>query len=253
MVNVRAVILLNAILVSCSSEKQNTEDIREQFRPQFHFSPARNWTNDPNGLVYHDGEYHLFYQYNPYGNKWGHMSWGHAVSRDLIKWEHLPVAIEEYTDAEGDSVMAFSGSAVVSGDTIVAVYTSHKPSRQNQSIAYSTDKGRTFKRYEGNPVLDIGRKDFRDPKVTWYEPQKKWVMAVVVPDLHRVQLHESKDLKHWSLLGEFGPLGDTTKIWECPDLIQMQDDKWVMIVSSSHPQGGPFVGMQYFKIGRAHV
>jgi fructan beta-fructosidase len=222
------------------------------YRPKFHFTPDHNWINDPNGLVYYNGEYHLFYQYNPYGNKWGHMSWGHAVSKDLLQWEHLPVALEEYKDAAGDSVMVFSGSAVVSGDTLVAIYTSHKADRQNQSIAYSVDRGRTFTRYEHNPVLDISRKNFRDPKVFWYEPQKKWIMAVVVPDLHKVQLHESKDLKAWKLLSEFGPLGDTTKIWECPDLVDvpMIEDpsqrKWVMIVSTSHPQGGPYVGMQYF-------
>lgn len=215
------------------------------YRPEFHFTPEKNWTNDPNGLVYFDGEYHLFYQYNPYANKWGHMSWGHAVSKDLKSWEHLPVAIEEYVDAKGDSVMIFSGSAVVNGDSIIAIYTSHKPTHQTQSIAYSVDKGRTFKRYEGNPVLDIGRKDFRDPKVFWHEPDKKWVMAVVVPDMHKVQLHASKDLKHWNLLSDFGPLGDTTKIWECPDLFPL-GDKWVMLLSNSHPQGGPYVGMQYF-------
>jgi fructan beta-fructosidase len=234
-----------ATIVSCSTNHQDQSAQQEHYRPKFHFTPEKNWTNDPNGLVWFDGEYHLFYQYNPYANKWGHMSWGHAVSKDLITWEHLPVAIEEYTDVAGDSIMIFSGSAVVSGDTIVAIYTSHTPTRQNQSIAYSIDKGRTFKRYEGNPVLDIGRKDFRDPKVFWYGPDKKWVMAVVIPDKHKVQLHGSKDLKHWNLLSEFGPLGDTTKIWECPDLFPL-NDKWVMLLSGSHPQGGPYVGMQYF-------
>jgi len=242
-----------ALLIACSCKQpeQNAADLRERYRPAFHFTPDHNWTNDPNGLVYFKGEYHLFYQYNPYANKWGHMSWGHAVSKDLIEWEHLAVAIEEYTDAAGNSVMIFSGSAVVSNDTIVAVYTSHihrngEQIRQNQSIAYSIDSGRTFTRYEKNPVVDIGRRDFRDPKVFWYEPQKKWIMAAVVPDLHKVQLHESRDLKAWMLLSEFGPLGDTTKIWECPDLFEMTDDKWVMVVSNSHPQGGPYVGMQYF-------
>lgn len=241
-------ILIILILASC---KQPAETSVADYRPKFHFTPEKNWTNDPNGLVYHDGEYHIFYQYNPFGDKWGHMSWGHAVSKDLKIWEHLPVAIEEYTDAAGDSVMIFSGSAVSSHDTIYAIYTSHihrsgQQIRQNQSIAYSTNKGRTFTRYDKNPVLDIGRKDFRDPKVFWYEPEKKWVMTVVVPDLHKVQLHESKNLRNWKLMSEFGPLGDTTKIWECPDLFQASKDNWVMIVSNSHPQGGPFVGMQYF-------
>lgn len=227
------------VLFSCTAKTDYS------YRPQYHFSPSKNWTNDPNGLVYYEGEYHLFFQYNPYGNKWGHMSWGHAVSKDLIHWDELPVAIEEYKDAAGDTVMIFSGSAVVTGDTIAAIYTSHKPTRQNQSIAFSVDKGRTFKRYENNPVLDIGRKDFRDPKVFWYEQQKKWVMAAVVPDQHKVNLYESKDLRNWNFMSDFGKVGDTTKIWECPDLFPLSN-KWVLLVSNSHPQGGPFVGMQYF-------
>jgi fructan beta-fructosidase len=239
--NVRWLMLIIA-LTSCSP-KENIHN--ELYRPQYHFSPGRNWINDPNGLVYFDGEYHLFFQYNPHGNKWGHMSWGHAVSKDLVHWEELPVAIEEYTDAGGDTVMVFSGSAVVKGDSIVAIYTSHKPTRQNQSIAVSTDRGRTFKRYEGNPVLDINRKDFRDPKVFWYEPQKKWVMAAVVPDQFKVNFYESKDLVSWDFMSEFGNVGDTTKIWECPDLFPLSN-KWVLLTSGSHPQGGPFVGMQYF-------
>jgi fructan beta-fructosidase len=219
--------------------------VKTNYRPEFHFTPEKNWTNDPNGLVYYDGEYHLFYQYNPYANKWGHMSWGHAVSTDLTHWDELPVAIEEYTDAAGDSIMIFSGSAVVSNDTIVAIYTSHKQTRQNQSIAYSVDRGRTFTRYANNPVLDINRKDFRDPKVFWYEPQEKWIMAAVVPDQFKVNFYESKDLKSWNFMSDFGHVGDTTKIWECPDLFEVSG-KWVLTLSGSHPQGGPYVGMQYF-------
>ncbi|MEJ0032690.1 MAG: glycoside hydrolase family 32 protein [Bacteroidota bacterium] len=228
------------VLFSCTAKNEKAD-----YRPKFHFTPQKNWTNDPNGLVYYDGEYHLFFQYNPYGDKWGHMSWGHAVSKDLLHWEELPVAIEEYVDSEGDSVMIFSGSAVVSGDSIVAIFTSHKSTKQSQSIAVSHDKARTFKVYKGNPVLDIGRKDFRDPKVFWYEPQKKWVMAAVVPDQHKVNLYESKDLKSWNFMSDFGKVGDTTKIWECPDLFPLSN-KWVLLISASHPQGGPFVGMQYF-------
>lgn len=241
----------------------------EQYRPAFHFSPDHNWINDPNGLLYFDGEYHLFYQYNPFGNKWGHMSWGHAVSNDLLHWEHLPVAITEYTDkTSGDSTMIFSGSAVAdvnntsgfftnSKGGIVAIYTSHvhrdnQQLTQHQSIAYSADRGRTFTRYTNNPVLDKKLKDFRDPKVFWYEPEKKWVMTVVVPDKFKAQFYESKNLKEWSLLSEFGPLGDTAKIWECPDLIEVPlldspaKRKWVLLISNSHPQGPTFVGMQYF-------
>ena len=156
---------------------------QEPFRPQFHFTPERNWMNDPNGMVYHDGEYHLFYQYNPFGDKWGHMSWGHAVSRDLVHWKHLPVALAE----EGD-LRIYSGSAVVDfanssgfgtdGPPLVAIYTGHReesstrPRVEDQRLAYSNDRGRTWTHYPGNPVLDIGLPDFRDPKVFWHEPDE---------------------------------------------------------------------------------
>jgi fructan beta-fructosidase len=167
-------------LIQCAPKKDSVE----QYRPQVHFSPQKNWTNDPNGLVYLDGEYHLFFQYNPYGKTWGHMSWGHAVSTDLINWTELPVAIEEYTDATtGDSTMIFFWNSVVDFNNthklcaepncLVSIYTSHLHAdnqglRQHQSLAYSNDKGRTWNRYGNNPVLDIERKDFRDPKVFWY-------------------------------------------------------------------------------------
>jgi fructan beta-fructosidase len=153
-------------------------------RPSYHFAPARNWMNDPNGLVYYDGEYHLFYQYNPHGDRWGHMSWGHAVSRDLVTWNELPVALPE------TEVMAFSGSAVIdwknaSGlgrggkPAMLAFYTGFDPKTKNQSqyLAYSNDRGRTFKPY--GKVLDIGSTEFRDPKVFWHEPSKRWVMLTV--------------------------------------------------------------------------
>ena len=237
--------LIVSLVFSCAPKKRDEVDL-EHYRPKYHFSPARNWTNDPNGLVYYDGEYHLYYQHNPYGNKWGHMSWGHAVSKDLNTWEHLPVAMPEYVDNEGDSVMIFSGSAVVSGDTLWAIYTSHKSTKQAQCIAYSVDKGRTYTQYEKNPVIDLGLKDFRDPKVFWYEPQKKWVMTVVIPDQHKAQFYESTDLKKWKLLSEFGNVGDVSKIWECPDLFQVDDKNWVLLISGSHPQHGPYPGMQYF-------
>ncbi len=239
----------------------------EPHRPQFHFSPEKNWTNDPNGLVYYEGEYHLFYQYNPYGDKWGHMSWGHAVSKDLLAWEHLPLAIAEYENPAHDSTMIFSGTVVVdknntSGlcdgkDCLVAIYTSnvHKDNKgllQHQSLAYSNDQGRTWTRYEKNPILDIQRKDFRDPKVFWYEPAKQWIMALVIPDLYKVRFYASSNLINWNQTGEFGPLGDTTRIWECPDLYPVQIEnqpgkqKWVLSLSGGHPAGPAFVGMQYF-------
>jgi fructan beta-fructosidase len=238
---------------------------KETFRPQFHFTPDHNWTNDPNGLVYFKGEYHLYYQYNPLGNRWGHMSWGHAVCKDLMHWTHLPVAINEYVDGFGDSVMIFSGSAVVDTNNtsgffdkdsagMVAVYTSHVHRagtglRQHQSIAYSKDQGRTYTRYEKNPVLDIGLKDFRDPKAFWHEPSKQWIMATVIPDKFKAHFYGSKNLKEWTFLSEFGPLGDTARIWECPDLFEIgygAEKKWVLIISNSHPAGSKYVGMQYF-------
>src|SRR5579885_2382508 len=144
----------------------------QPFRPQFHFSPPRNWMNDPNGLVFYRGEYHLFFQYNPFGNEWGHMSWGHAVSRDMLHWRDLPVAL-----AEENGIMIFSGSAVVYNDRLVAIYTGHTPERQTQNIAFSGD-GVRWTKYKGNPVIDLGMKDFRDPKVFRHEASKKWIMTV---------------------------------------------------------------------------
>ena len=269
---VLSIVLLTA-LSSCMKTKEKSTPASpvmyaEEYRPQFHFSPDTNWANDPNGLVFYNGEYHLFYQKNPYGDTWGHMSWGHAVSEDLLHWKHLPVAIEEFKDrSSGDSTMIFSGTVVVdknntSGlcqgkECMVAIFTSHvfrgaEGLLQHQSLAYSNDQGRTWELYAKNPVLDIKRKDFRDPKVFWYEPKQYWVMALVVPDLHKVQLYQSKNLLDWKLLSEFGEVGDRSKIWECPDLYELPVEnipgktKWVLSLSGSHPQGPGFVGMQYF-------
>lgn len=265
--NLTILILVALYFTSCKSEQATEANSQKKYKPLFHFTPEKNWINDPNGLVYYEGEYHLFYQYNPYATTWGHMSWGHAVSKDMIHWEHLPIALTEYLDTTtGDSTMIFSGTAVVdynntSGlcegkDCMIAIYTSnlHKDNqglRQHQSLAYSNDKGRTWKRYDKNPILDIKRRDFRDPKVFWYEPQQKWVMALVVPDLYVVQLYESKNLLKWDLMSEFGKVGDTLRIWECPDLYELpiegqEKTKWVLSLSGSHPAGPTFVGMQYF-------
>jgi fructan beta-fructosidase len=189
--------LISGLLFStCQIDGQNKPSTKieatydEQYRPQFHFSPAINWMNDPNGLVYHNGEYHLFYQYNPFGNTWGHMSWGHAVSEDLLHWQHLPVALQEE-----DGIMIFSGSAVVDKNNssgfgteknppMIAVYTGHQDSggevRQDQRIAYSVDNGRTWTKYSDNPVIDEDMADFRDPKVFWHEASEKWVMSVAL-------------------------------------------------------------------------
>jgi fructan beta-fructosidase len=208
--------------------RRSADYYRETYRPAYHFTPELNWMNDPNGLVYFDGEYHLFYQHNPLGIEWGHMSWGHAVSKDLLHWKHLPIALrDEY------ATMIFSGSAVVdtrnsSGfgkekqSPLIAIYTGHNQERQTQDIAFSNDRGRTWTKHAGNPVLDIGEKDFRDPKVFWHEPTKQWVMVVALAATKKIQLYRSSDLKEWSLLSEFGPAGVKDKPnWECPDLFEL--------------------------------
>jgi len=231
---------------------------QELYRPQFHFTPAKNWMNDPNGLVYYKGEYHLFYQHNPFGDTWGHMSWGHAVSRDLVHWEHLPVAIPE----EGSEAI-FSGSAVVDhrnttgfgtrrNPAMVAIYTSAYPDDQEQSLAYSTDRGRTWTKYAGNPVLDDADREFRDPKVFWYEPADEWRMVVVKAVQRKVAIYRSDDLKEWEHLSDFGPANAVGGIWECPDLFPLPVDgkrkrqKWVMIVSLNPGAIAGGSGTQYF-------
>ncbi len=264
-----SVLVLAAACAAAPRESQIALPYSELYRPQFHFSPPLNWTNDPNGLVFFRGEYHMFYQYNPYGDLWGHMSWGHAVSRDLLHWQNLPVAIPEYAGPNSDSTMVFSGTVVVdstnssglcgTGACLVATYTSNVYSNgldkaQHQSLASSVDNGRTWQRYSSNPVLDIGRTAFRDPKIFRTSDTSKWTMELVIPEQHKVQFYQSSNLINWSLSGEFGPAGDTMKIWECPDIYRLpiegsDSSKWVLSLSGSHPSGPGFVGMQYF-IGR---
>ncbi len=239
----------------------------QTYRPQYHFSPREHWTNDPNGLVYFEGEYHLFFQYNPFGDEWGHMSWGHAVSRDLLHWKELPVALPE-----ANGVMIFTGSTVVdernsSGlctggkHCLVAVYTGHtpgtgsKPALQTQNIAYSNDRGRSWIKYAGNPVLNLNMSDFRDPKVFWSEQAKHWVMAVSLPNEHKVRFYSAPDLKHWSAMSEFGPAGATGGQWECPELFELPvegkagDTRWVMKVGLNPGARMGGSGEQYF-VGR---
>lgn len=208
--------------------RQQPDYMNEPLRPQFHFSPEINWMNDPNGLVFHDGEYHLFHQYNPAGNSWGHMSWGHAVSTDLTHWKHLPLAIPE-----ADGIMAFSGCCVVDhtnssgfGDgkkpPLVAIYTGHGHGKQVQNLAYSNDNGRTWTKYKQNPVLDLSKADFRDPKVFWHGPTKRWVMVVSLAVDKVLVFYGSNDLKSWKELSRFGPAGTIDKPnWECPDLFEL--------------------------------
>ncbi|EKN69733.1 SacC2 [Neobacillus bataviensis LMG 21833] len=220
----------------------------EKHRPQFHFSPKEKWMNDPNGMVYFNGEYHLFYQFHPFGITWGPMHWGHAVSKDLIHWEQLPIAL--YPDEHG---AIFSGSAVVDWNNttgffenapgLVAIYTSadnypesDRP-RQRQSLAYSSDNGRTWTKYEGNPVLsDVAITDYRDPKVFWHQETEKWVMVLATGQ--SVTIYTSTDLKEWKFASEFGNhAGSHDGVWECPDLFELpvngdeNNQKWVMFVS----------------------
>lgn len=197
--------------------------------------------NDPNGLVWHNGEYHLFFQHNPHGTKWGHMSWGHAVSKDLLNWSELPVAISEDEDGA-----IFSGSAISHDDEIVAFYTRHTETNQTQCIARSSDNGRTFTKYQGNPVLDEKKKDFRDPKVFGY--QDHWIMCVAQPFDRQISFYKSFDLVNWKHLSNFGPAGATDGIWECPDLFPLEIDGkevWVLLVSLN-PGGLYGSGTQYF-------
>lgn len=212
-----------------------------EYRPRFHFTPLKNWINDPNGLLWHKGEYHLFFQHNPYGTKWGHMSWGHAVSTDLLNWSELPVAI-----AEDEDGAIFSGSAVSDGDEIVAIYTRHTDTQQTQCIARSSDNGRTFIKYENNPVLDEGKKDFRDPKVFRYRDH--WIMCVAQPFDRQISFYKSFDLANWQHLSNFGPSAAVNGIWECPDLFPLEingREVWVLIVSLN-PGGLYGSGTQYF-------
>ncbi|WP_311182251.1 glycoside hydrolase family 32 protein [Hymenobacter volaticus] len=231
-----------------------------QYRPAYHFSPAKMWMNDPNGMVYHNGTYHLFFQHYPDGMEWGPMHWGHATSKDMVSWQEQPIAL--YPDSLG---YIFSGSAVVDANNtagfgknaLVAIFTHHDPKGekagsktfQNQSIAYSLDEGKTWKKYAQNPVLkNPGITDFRDPKVSWYEAGKKWVMTLATKD--RITFYSSSNLKDWTKLSEFGEkFGAHGGVWECPDLFPLTLDgktHWVLLVSIN--PGGPNSGSatQYF-------
>ncbi len=261
-------------LVSCKNNSNNKESMSEMtkteyysepYRPGFHFSPEERWMNDPNGMVYQNGVYHLFYQYHPDSTVWGPMHWGHATSKDLLHWQHKPIAL--YPDGHG---FIFSGSAVVDqrnssgfgtdeNPPLVAVFTYHDAEKkasgetgfETQGLAYSLDNGNTWTKYKGNPVVkDDSATDFRDPKVFWYEPDQKWVMSLVAGD--HAEFYGSKNLREWELLGEFGKeKGAHGGVWECPDLFQLKvdganEEKWVLLISINPgaPNGGS--GTQYF-------
>ena len=250
-----------ALAIALPAAPPRQDPALEALRPRFHFTPARNFMNDPNGLVFYKGEYHLFYQHNPFGQVWGHMSWGHAVSRDMLQWEHLPVALREE-----DGVMIFSGSAVVDWNNtsgfcvpagedrscLVAIYTGHSPGKQTQNLAFSNDRGRTWTKYASNPVIDLGLSDFRDPKVFWHAPTSRWVMVTVLATQHKVRFFASPDLKRWQMLSDFGPAGATGGVWECPDLFALPVDgkpdeiRWVLDVDINPGGVAGGSGGQYF-------
>ncbi|WP_239466489.1 DUF4980 domain-containing protein [Bacteroides caecicola] len=243
-------------------EKMNLTDTfdmtnREKFRPVYHHTPAYGWMNDPNGMFYKDGVYHLYFQHNPYGSTWGNMTWGHSTTTDLVNWNYEGLAIKP--DAWG---AVFSGSAVVDYDNtagfgknaVVAFYTSAKSSpwgdTQSQSMAYSLDNGKTFVKYAYNPVVTSSKRDFRDPKVFWYAPDKHWVM--ILAGGQEMDIYSSKNLKDWKYESSFGAKqGAHGGVWECPDLVELpvegaKEKKWVLICNIN--PGGPFGGnaAQYF-------
>lgn len=255
--------LLISTVYSLFGQLKPADTRPEQYRPQFHFSPRAHWINDPNGMVFYKGTYHLFYQYYPEATKWGPMHWGHAISKDMVHWQEQPIAL--YPDSLG---YIFSGSAVVdvhntSGfgqngqPPLVAIFTHHNPKLekqksdkyQYQSLAYSLDEGKTWTKYAGNPVLpNPGVTDFRDPKVRWYEPQKKWILTLATKD--RITFYSSPNLKEWTRESDFGSdAGAHGGVWECPDLFPLSHNGktvWVLIVNIN--PGGPNKGSaaQYF-------
>ncbi|MET4139521.1 glycoside hydrolase family 32 protein [Pedobacter sp. UYP1] len=249
---------LSAVIISTRSIAQSVQ--QEKYRPQFHFSPKAHWMNDPNGMVFYNGIYHLFFQYYPNGTIWGPMHWGHATTRNFLNWDEKPIAL--YPDSLG---MIFSGSVIVDQhntagfgeNAFVAIFTHHNQKieeaktglHQYQSIAYSNDEGKSWTKYKGNPVLpNPGISDFRDPKVMWYEAGKKWIMTLATKD--RITFYSSANLKNWKRESDFGAdLGAHGGVWECPDLFPLAHNgktDWVLLVSIN--PGGPNGGSatQYF-------
>ncbi|KAJ5103603.1 hypothetical protein N7532_004132 [Penicillium argentinense] len=274
-----------ALAVGLLAGIANSFNYDQPYRGQYHFSPQEHWMNDPNGLLYHDGTYHLFFQYNPGGIQWGNMSWGHATSKDLTHWEEQPIALLARGYGGNVTEMYFSGSAVVDVDNtsgfgkdgktpMVAMYTSYYPvaqtlpsgkliqeNQQAQSIAYSLDNGMTWTTYDvANPVIyqppapyQDQYQNFRDPFVFWHEESQKWVVVTSLAALHKLAIYTSDNLKDWELASEFGPYNAQAGVWECPGLFQLPLDggkstKWV-ITSGLNPGGPPGTvgsGTQYF-------
>lgn len=263
------------LFICCKGTPKKTEKVATpkvssvledlDYKPNFHFSPKENWMNDPNGMFYFNGTYHLFYQYHPHSSTWGPMHWGHATSKDMIRWEHQPIAL--YPDEHG---YIFSGSAVVDKNNtsglgregqvpIVAIYTYHNAERENQGhddfqtqgLAYSLDSGKTWIKYKDNPIIkNPGIRDFRDPKVVWDQERKQWVM--VLATYEKTLFYTSKNLINWEYSSDFGEdIGAHGGVWECPDFIKMEvegssQEKWVLIQSLNPGAYNGGSGTQYF-------
>ena len=235
---------------TCWKELKETNSFdtsnREKYRPLYHHTPPYGWMNDPNGIFYKDGVWHLYFQYNPFGSQWENMNWGHSTSRDLIHWTYEGVPIQP--DALG---VIYSGCCVVDKDNVagfgknavIAFYTSAGTS-QTQSIAYSLDNGKTFTKYAGNPIVTSNVPDFRDPKVFWNEDTQLWNLILAAGQ--QMSIYSSKNLKDWTFESHFGEgYGNHDGVWECPDLIKM-GNKWVLLCNIN--PGGPYGGSatQYF-------
>ena len=257
--------LAACLLLAAAPLRPQQTEATAAWRPQIHFYAPPNWINDPNGPILLNGQFHLFFQLNPFGDQWGHMSWGHAVSPDLIHWKRLPTAIPEE-----NGVAIFSGSTVedsrnTSGlcgalaaqtpGCLIAVYTGASAGRQTQNLAYSRGGGMSWMKYSANPVLDLGLKDFRDPKVFWHAASESWVMVVALPTEHKARIYRSANLRQWTLASEFGPAGAISGVWECPDLFELPvfstagkraGSRWLLSVNVG--AGGPAGGGadQYF-------
>ncbi|MCW0483453.1 glycoside hydrolase family 32 protein [Gaoshiqia sediminis] len=248
-----------SLLLFCA-EKAAGQPNNESYRPQFHFTPAQNWMNDPNGLLYFDGEYHLFYQHNPLGNEWGFMNWGHAVSTDLLHWEHLPIAITPDEDSrDKERCTAWSGSALVDERNLTGLQQGDQPAllifytsyQCGQRLAYSTDKGRTWLKYEGNPLIPFDEKDdARDPKVFWHEPSQKYVMLLWrKPDgderSQGISFYNSSDLINWQFQSHL------PGFYECPDLVELpvnrrpDEKRWVIFDGDGSYHIGQFDGTHF--------
>ncbi len=257
-------LLAISVISSCASCKTNNNSVTQMpvsdpYRPQYHFTPPRGWMNDPNGLVFYQGEYHLFYQHNPADDVWGPMHWGHAVNTDLVNWQHHPIALfpdENGTIFSGSAVVDWENTAGFGKEAMVAIFTHDHPDGQSQSLAYSNDHGRTWIKYPGNPVLTSSdsRRDFRDPKVFWFDkPTGGGHWAMVLAAGNEVLFYNSPDLIHWEPTGKFGAeYKEPQGVWETPDLFKLMingagETHWVLTIGTLGENaiaGG--TGMRYF-------